>query len=135
MQPNGSTNQAIGLQLGWQSLSAAPFTIPAETAPYKYKKIIILLSDGLNTQDRWYGDGSNPAPQVDARQAILCTNVKATGVIVYAVQVNTGGDPTSTLLQSCASEPGDFFLLTTAGEIVTTFEAIGTALSDLRLKG
>ena len=135
MQPNGSTNQAIGLQMGWQSLSASPFTIPTETAPYKYKKIIILLSDGLNTQDRWYGDGVNPAPQVDARQAILCTNVKATGVIVYAVQVNTGGDPTSTLLQNCASEPGDFFLLTTAGEIVTTFEAIGTALSDLRLKG
>ncbi len=29
MQPIGNTNQAIGLQMGWQSLTAAPFTIPA----------------------------------------------------------------------------------------------------------
>ena len=28
---------------------------------YQYQKVIILLSDGLNTQDRWYGNGSTPA--------------------------------------------------------------------------
>ena len=135
MQPVGSTNQAIGMQMGWQSLTAAPFTIPSQDAKYTYKQIIILLSDGLNTQDRWYGNGYDPAPQVDARQKILCTNVKADGVIVYAVQVNTGGDPTSTLLQNCATDAGNFFLLTSATQIVTTFESIGTALSNLRLKG
>lgn len=135
MQPNGSTNQAIGLQWGWQSLTAAPFTIPALDPHYTYKQIIILLTDGLNTQDRWYGDGSNPAPQVDTRQQALCNNVKAAGTIVYTVQVNTGGDPTSTLLQNCASDSSDFFLLTSSNEIVTTFQTIGTALSNLRLKG
>ena len=61
--------------------------------------------------------------------------MKADGVIVYAVQVNTGGDPTSTLLQNCATDAGNFFLLTSATQIVTTFESIGTALSNLRLKG
>ena len=134
MQPNGSTNQAIGLQWGWQSLTAAPFTIPAFDPHYTYKQIIILLTDGLNTQDRWYGDGSNPAPQVDARQQTLCNNIKAGGTIIYTVQVNTGGDPTSTLLQNCASDSSDFFLLTSSNQIVTTFQTIGTALSDLRLK-
>jgi hypothetical protein len=49
------------------------------------------------------------------------------------VQVNTGNDPTSTLLQNCASDPGKFFLLTQAGQIVTTFGQIGTSLSKLRL--
>ena len=49
------------------------------------------------------------------------------------MQVNTGGDPTSTLLQSCASDPGKFFLLTSSDQIVTTFNQIGTALSNLRL--
>jgi len=55
------------------------------------------------------------------------------------VQVNTGGDPTSTLLQKCAGSPGKypdsdkFFLLTSANEIVTTFNQIGTALSSLRV--
>jgi len=133
MQPNGSTNQAIGLAWGWQSLTQAPFTIPAFDPTYTYKQIIILLTDGLNTQDRWYGDGYNTSTQVDARQQILCTNIKIAGVIVYTVQVNTGGDPTSTLLQNCATDPSYFFLLTSASQIVTTFQSIGTALSNLRL--
>jgi len=49
------------------------------------------------------------------------------------VQVNTGGDATSTMLKNCASDPGKFFLLTTAGQIVSTFGQIGTSLSRLRL--
>ena len=133
MSPNGSTNQAIGLQWAWQSLTASPFTIPSMNASKVYKQIIILLSDGLNTQDRWYGDGSNTSTQVDARQQILCNNIKAAGVILYTVQVNTGGDPTSTLLQNCASSSDKFFLLTSSDQIVTTFQQIGTELSELRI--
>jgi len=34
MQPNGNTNQAIGLQMGWQSLTAAPFSVPALDPDY-----------------------------------------------------------------------------------------------------
>ena len=49
------------------------------------------------------------------------------------VQVNTGSDPTSTLLQNCATDAGKFFLLTEAGQMVTTFGQIGTSLSKLRL--
>ncbi len=133
MSPNGSTNQAIGLQWAWQSLTSAPFTIPAQTPGKIYKQAIILLSDGLNTQDRWYGNGYNTSTQVDARQQILCTNIKNAGVTIYTVQVNTSGDPTSTLLQNCASSSDKFFLLTTADQIVTTFQQIGTQLSDLRI--
>ena len=139
MQPNGGTNQAIGLQWGYQSLTATPFTIPAMDPNYKYKQIIILLTDGLNTQDRWYGDGTNPSPQVDARQQILCDNINAASMTLYAVQVNTSGDPTSTLLQNCAGSPGKypdpskFFLLTSSTQIVTTFQQIASEISNLRI--
>ena len=54
MTPAGNTNQAIGLQLGWQTLTAAPYTVPAIDPDYKYQTVIILLTDGLNTEDRWY---------------------------------------------------------------------------------
>ena len=55
MQPNGNTNQPIGLVWGWQSLvGGGPLTAPAMDSNYKYQQVIILLSDGLNTQDRWY---------------------------------------------------------------------------------
>ena len=129
MQPNGNTNQAIGLQMGWQSLTAAPFTVPAMDPNYKYSQVIILLSDGLNTEDRWYTNASS----IDARQQKTCDNIKAAGVTIYTVQVNTGNDPTSTLLQNCASDPNKFFLLTSSVQIVATFGQIGTSLTNLRL--
>jgi uncharacterized protein YegL len=129
----GSTNQAIGLQWGFQSLTAAPFTIPSMDPNYQYQQIIILLTDGLNTQDRWYGNGTNQSTQVDARQQILCNNIKAAGVSIYTVQVNTDGAPTSSLLQQCASDANKFFLLTSSDQIITTFNTIGTSLVQLHL--
>ena len=130
MSPGGNTNQAIGLQLGWMSLvGGGPFTVPAMDNNYKYQQVIILLTDGLNTEDRWYTSQNS----IDARQALTCANVKAAGITLYTVQVNTGGDPTSTLLRNCASDTSKFFLLTTANAIVTTFNQIGTQLSNLRV--
>jgi hypothetical protein len=106
-----------------------PFTAPAEDPTYSYQKVIILLTDGLNTEDRWYNNQSD----IDARQEMTCNNIKAAGITLYTIQVDTGGDPTSTLLQNCASSPDKFFLLTSASQIVTTFDSIATHLSKLRV--
>jgi Flp pilus assembly protein TadG len=130
MSPGGNTNQAIGLQLGWMSITGGgPFTAPAEDPNYVYQHVIILLTDGLNTEDRWYTDQTS----IDNRQAITCTNAKAAGVILYMIQVNTDGSPTSTLLQNCATDSSKFFLLTSSTQIVTTFQQIGTNLAKLHI--
>ena len=139
LSPNGSTNQPIGLVSGWQSLvGIGPFTMPAKDPNYNYREVIILLSDGLNTQDRWYGNGSSTSTQVDDRMwasggAGTCKNIKDTGVTIYTIQVNTGGDPQSTLLHNCATDSSKFVMLTTANQIVATFQQIGTQLSQLRI--
>jgi len=136
MTPNGNTNQAIGLQVGWMSLvGGGPFTVPAMDPDFKYQQVIILLTDGLNTQDRWYDPAIDPdaAEHIDARQQIACDKLRVAKVDVYTIQVNTGGDPTSTLLQNCASDPAKFYLLTTADQITATFEKIGTNLTKLRV--
>ena len=125
----GATNQAIGLQWGFQSLTGAPFTIPAKDANYQYNQVIILMSDGLNTESRF----SNTQSVIDAREQITCNNVKAAGILVYTIQVNTDGDPTSTLLQNCASTPSKFFLLTSADQLISAFDTIGIQLTSLRL--
>ncbi len=129
MTPNGNTNQAIGLVWAWQALTEQPFSVPPEDPNYKYQKVIILLSDGLNTQNRW----TTNAASIDDREKLLCAAIKTAGITLYTIQVNTDGDPTSTLLQQCASTSDKFFLLTSANQIVTTFSTIGTALSQLRL--
>ena len=137
MQPTGGTNQPIGLAWAWQTLQqTAPMNAPAEDSNYTYKKAIILLSDGLNTEDRWpaYGNGMTQfGGQIDARQKILCDNIKAQGITIYTVQVNTGTDPTSTVMQYCASGPQNFYLVTSASQTVSVFNAIGTSLSKLRV--
>ena len=148
---NGSTNQPIGLVWGWQSLvGGGPFTARAKDAAYQYVDAIILLSDGLNTQNRWDGNGSNTSTAVDARMRNssgngTCANINAANINLYTIQVNTGGDPTSTLLKNCAGtaptetvarkfpDPSKFSLLTSADQIITTFDKIGTELTKLRI--
>jgi Flp pilus assembly protein TadG len=132
----GNTNQAIGLAWGWQSLTTGtPLNAPAKDPNYLYQDIIIILSDGLNTQDRWYTSQTS----IDNRQRILCDNIKNAGVTIYAIQVNVSNDATSSVLQYCAgthatvADASKFFLLTTPGQIITTFNQIGTGLSKLRI--
>lgn len=150
MQPTGGTNQAIGLAWGWLSLmQTGPFNAPAEDPNYQWSHVIILLSDGLNTEDRWpsYGNGSSQytcSPGnilcIDARQKKLCDNIKATTdskgnplYTIYTIQVNTGSDPTSSVLQYCASDSSKFFMLTSSNQIISTFDSIGTQLAKLRI--
>jgi Flp pilus assembly protein TadG len=138
LYPAGSTNQPIGLVWGWQSLvGGGPFTVPAKDPAYTYKEVIILLSDGLNTQNRWYGNGYNTSTSVDNRMYNggpgTCKNIKDSGVTIYAIHVNTDGDPLSTLLQNCASDSSKFVMLTSANQMITTFQQIGTQLSQLRI--
>ena len=129
MQPAGNTNQGIGLAAGWMSLvGGGPFPAPPAKDPtYKYEDVIVLLSDGLNTENRWYSSASS----INARQAVTCSNLKTAKVTVYTVQVNTGGDATSTVLRNCATDSAKFFELKTADAMVTTFNAIAVELSKL----
>jgi Flp pilus assembly protein TadG len=129
MDPEGNTNQGIGLAWAWQSLTGSPFTVPAKDPNYQYSDIIILMSDGLNTQNRW----STSQSAIDTRQATMCTNVKAAGITLYTIHVNTDGDPTSTVLQNCASTADKFYTVTSSGQISTVFTQIGTNLSKLRI--
>jgi hypothetical protein len=132
LYPMGATNQPIGLVWGWQSLVgggpiAAP---PAKDSQYTYNEVIVLMSDGLNTLNRWSGNGSSVSTSVDQRMyessALgTCANIKATGVTIYTVHVNTDGDPASALLRNCASSADKFWMVTSASGIGTVFTQIG----------
>ncbi|MFL9826915.1 vWA domain-containing protein [Rhodoplanes sp. SY1] len=131
MTPNGSTNNTIGLVWGWQTLTAgAPLSPPAKSADYEYQDVIVLLTDGLNTQNRWNGNGSSQSTAVDARTEKACTNVKAAGITLYTVLVMDGN---ATLLKNCATDSSRYFYLTAADQLVTTFDEIGTQLTKLHL--
>lgn len=138
---SGGTNQPIGMAWAWLSLQTGnPLNTPAKDPDFKYTDAIILLSDGLNTMDRWpsYGNGQvQYNGQIDARQKLLCDNIRASSTntsrtVIYTIQVNTDGDPESAILKYCA-DSGNFFATTTASGISTAFAQIGSSLSKLRI--
>ena len=102
-----------------------PGPLPDET-----KRVIILLSDGVNTQNRWTQSQS----AIDAREKQACDNAKAQGVTIYSIFVDLNGTSgSSAALEYCASDPSKYFDLTTSGQIVTAFNTIGQQITNLRV--
>jgi Flp pilus assembly protein TadG len=130
MRPAGNTNQGIGLAWAWQALTpGVPMNAPPLDPQYSYKNVIILLSDGQNTESRFYSRAS----QIDARQRLMCDAIKSAGIMIYTIQINTGGDPRSSVLQACASTTDKFVYMTTAAQLDGTLRDIGGQLTRLRL--
>jgi Flp pilus assembly protein TadG len=134
MTANGNTNQSIGMAWGWQSLSTTngPIAAPPKDSNYQYRDYIVLLSDGLNTQNRW----STDADTIDARQELLCKNVKGdtqNPITVFTIQVNINSkDPKSQVLQDCAST-GLYQNITATSQTADAFQNVLTQISKLRV--
>jgi Flp pilus assembly protein TadG len=139
MTPFGATNQAIGVAQGWQTITTgSPYGAPA--LPANTSRYIILLSDGLNTMDRWWGDGSNEGTaadgNIDTREEATCDAAKADGVVIYSIYVNVanvGGAGNSAPLSYCASDPTKYYALTTTNAVVTTFNQIAQQITNVRV--
>jgi hypothetical protein len=137
MAPGGSTNQAIGVEHGWQMLTpGAPYTTP--TVPANTARYIILLSDGLNTQNRWWGDGSTEGSTqdgyIDTREKNTCDAAKADGVIIYTIFLDIGGaHGDSAPLLYCASDSSKYFDLTSTTGVVTAFNQIAEQITNVRV--
>ncbi len=137
MSPSSSTNQAEGVAHGWQTITTGnPYgapALPANTARY-----IILLSDGLNTQDRWWGNGSTEGTTedgyIDDREKKTCDAAKADGVIIYTIFLDIGGaHGDSAPLEYCASDSSKYFDLTSTSAVVTTFNQIAQQITNVRV--
>ena len=136
MTPFGATNQAIGVAHGWQTLTPGnPYAAPA--VPDNTTRYIIILSDGLNTMDRWWGDGSTEGSTadgyIDAREKSNCDAAKADGIVIYSIFLNVGGGGSSGPLSYCASDSSKYFTLTSTSAVVTTFNQIAQQITNVRV--
>ncbi len=125
MTPTGNTNVTIGLQMAWQTLSTgAPFSAPAPATDLD--KVIVLLTDGDNTQNRWTSSGSS----IDARTEKACDNAKAANIRIYTVRVINGD---AALLKGCATNPSMYYDVQQASQLNAAFSSIAQSLANLRL--
>ncbi len=127
MTPAGNTNTTIGLVWGWHSLTAnLPFPQGSALAP-DLDKVIIMLTDGDNTEDRW----STTQSQIDARMKMTCDNLRDTKTIrVYTVRVINGN---ADLLRDCATNPNMYYNVQQADQLNSVFTSIAQNLANLRL--
>ena len=72
--------------------------------------MLILLTDGLNTQNRF----TTNAAQIDKRTENVCDNLKKAKIRVFTVRVIEGNVP---LLQNCASAPNMFYDVQIASQL------------------
>jgi hypothetical protein len=139
LQAKGSTNQGVGVAHGWQLLVpsgtyGSPGPLPANTTRY-----IILFSDGLNTQNRWWGDGSTEGTTqdgyIDTRMNLACSAAKADGVVIYTLYVHAavGDAPDSPSLQSCASDTTKYYNLSSSAQIAAAFADITKKITNVRV--
>jgi Flp pilus assembly protein TadG len=125
MTPAGNTNVTIGLAWGFQLISpVAPFNAPPPADDLD--KVIVILTDGDNTQNRWTSSSSS----IDARTAKVCDNIKAADIKVYTVRVINGN---GTLLKNCATKPSMYYDVDQAIELTSVFGAIAQNLAKLRI--
>lgn len=125
MTPVGNTNVTIGLQVAFQALSpVSPFSASAPKTDLD--KVIILLTDGDNTQNRWTSDQT----EIDKRTKKACANVKAANIQLYTVRVIDGN---ASLLKDCATKPDMYYDVQNAAQLSSVFSQIAKNLANLRL--
>lgn len=127
MQPGGNTNVTIGIVWGIASLVPhAPLPETRWPAKDDLNRVMIVLTDGDNTENRW---GRNPTA-MDTRTRLACRAAKAEGITVYAVRVVDGNE---NLIRDCASDPSKYFDVQQVDQLLPTFKAMATDIAKLRL--
>lgn len=137
---SGSSFVPMGLIWAWNMLTPeAPFTeakTRAEMEALGGRKILMVITDG----------GNNVAPQPDGTlsisgsiatsntiQANLCTNAKADGIEIYAVNYLDNNVANQELLRNCATDDSRYFNVTNASELENAFQNITSKMTSVRL--
>ncbi len=154
----GDTNIPMGMMWGWHTLSPnAPFADGSAYGAQHLKKIMILMTDGDNTmgdpsstseQNKSYYSGlgyiwqnilgitSGATAQrqtaMDNRQALVCSNMKAQGIVIYTVRVEVTTGP-SPVLQGCATSPDMYYDVQDVSTLNAVFASIAGSINNLRI--
>ena len=157
MNASGNTNVAFGAMWGWHTLS--PNTPFADGVAYNNattKKIMVVLTDGDNVnsdtdtpnhstysglgyiwQKRLEGadensDNGERTDAMDARLALLCTNAKAAGVVIYTVRIDLDGAAPPALM-NCATNSTMFYDVPDVANLSGAFDSIAGSIGKLRI--
>jgi Flp pilus assembly protein TadG len=109
MQPVGLTNIALGVEMGRHMLTPeAPFD-NARNFSENVQKIIIVLTDGMQTVPAMGPSGDVSTEAADEATAELCENAKEDGVRIFSIAYDVTDPEVHQLLLGCASSEASYF--------------------------
>jgi len=122
-------------------MPSAPFTEAEANPPTRRREAIVLLTDGEDyggSGDGYkaiWGIGSAARPAMDDRLRRLAEAIKASGVLIYAIQFANGGGAQEALMREIASGPDApyYFFAPDGDTLRRVFREIADNLSELRL--
>ncbi len=143
MVPDGNTLGNIGMAWGYRVLSPeAPFIEGAEWENQYWRKAIVMMTDGDNTENGTYSaywataKNQMNVTKFNTRFAETCEALKEKGVIIYTVTFASGiNDNTKDYYRECASSEDQYYDAPTQEELIDVFERISRELSNLHISG
>ena len=76
--------------------------------------------------------GTQRRDAIDSRELLLCTNMKAKNVIIYAIGVGVSAHSQG-VLTSCASGADHYYDVTDSAQLTGVFNAIAGSIENLRI--
>ena len=131
MRPYQYTHISLGFEFGWHLLSPnAPFGNVAAYGDEKTLKVLVLLTDGRQTEPSFGPNGRRDVGQGERNLTRLCDNAKAKGVRVITLAFDLREKDTRERLRDCASDPDvDFFVADDNQDLAQAFETIRNQLA------
>ena len=114
------------LAWGLQTLTPSEPFSTASAFNGSYRKIIVFLTDGANTLNRW----TNVAADIDARMSLVCTEIKSKGIDLYTIGLVSAN---MSVLTPCATNPSMSFQVTDPTKIPDLFDLISQQMVAIRL--
>jgi hypothetical protein len=127
MTPTGKINVTVGLSRALPA-AVAERAVQRARARASSQHVIVLMTDGENTQNRW----SASATSADARTQNVHDNVKATNTKLHTVRVINGD---VARLKGCATKPSMYCDVrrADADQIDEVFSSIAQNLANVRI--
>lgn len=123
MTPIGNTNIALGAEIGWHMLtSEAPFD--QASGSNDTRKILILLTDGVQTVKAMGPSGAVSTLAADETTAQLCQAAKTSEIRIFSIAYDIADARVRNLLAGCASDRESYHEPKEANDISGVFESI-----------
>ncbi len=131
MQPVGWTNISLAAEMGWHMLSPnEPFTTARPSTDPYLRKIMILLTDGVQTIEAMGPTGETSIDGANRTTGEVCENTKADNISLYTIAYDVDDTSVYDLMSACASGPESYFEVHDSSGIGAVFNAIFDQIAE-----